>query len=67
MKPGPGGSHMPQNNSAHGPHLLSLCYRARELQALSQHAQGPVLRSKRNHHNEKPEHWKWRAAPAHCN
>ena len=32
--PGPGRSHMPWSNSAHGPQLLNLCSRARELQLL---------------------------------
>ena len=32
--PDPGRSHMPQGNSAHEPQLLSLCFRAWELQLL---------------------------------
>ena len=38
--PDPGRSHMPQGNSAHEPQLLSLCFRAWELQLLK-----PALRA----------------------
>ena len=61
--PGPGRSHMPRNNKAHAPQLLSLCSVAREPQLLSPRATAtepvhlePVLRNKRSHRNEKPAH-----------
>ena len=61
--PGPGRFHMPQSNKAYAPQLLSLCSRALESQLLSPCAKllkpvslQPVLRYKRRHGNEKPEH-----------
>ena len=54
--PGPGGSHMPQNNWAHAPQLLSLRSGAHEAQLLKPGRLEPVLRNKRSHRNEKPKH-----------
>ena len=54
--PSPGGSHMPRNNWARGPQLLSRRSRAREPWLLKPAQLEPVLRSKRSHRNEKPAH-----------
>ena len=67
--PGPGRSHMPRNNYARAPQLLSLRSRAREpqllkpacprahaLQLLKPAHLEPVLCNNRSHHNEKPVH-----------
>ena len=54
--PGPGRSHLPRNNSAHAPQLLSLRSRAREPQLLKPVRLEPVLRNKRSHRNEKLAH-----------
>ena len=50
--PGPGRSHMPRSNQAHGPQLLSS--RTCEPQLLKPAHLEPVLHNKRSHHNEKP-------------
>ena len=54
--PGLGRSHMPRNNKACEPQLLSLCPRAREPQLLKPVRLESVLRNKRSHCNEKPAH-----------
>ena len=54
--PGPGRSHMPRNNWAREPQLLSLHSRAREPQLLKPACLEPELRNKRSHCNEKPTH-----------
>ena len=51
--PGPGRSHMPWNNQAREPQLLSQCPRACEPQLLKPECLEPVLRNKRSHSNEK--------------
>ena len=45
--PGPGGSHMPQNNQAHVPQLLSLRSRAHEPQLLSPRSTSTEARAPR--------------------
>ena len=54
--PGPGRSHMSRSNKACAPQLLSLCSRACEPQLLKPACLEPMLRNKRSHRNEKPEH-----------
>ena len=54
--PGLGGSHMPWNNYAHAPQLLSLCSRAHAPQLLKATGLGPVLHNKRRRCSEKPTH-----------
>ena len=61
LLPGPGRFHVPLNNQACEPQLLSLCSRAQEPQLLSPwaaineaHTLEPMLRNKRSHLNEKP-------------
>ena len=50
-------------NQARGPHLLSLCSRALELQVLSPRALEPVLCNAGTHGDEKPAHRSERLAP----
>ena len=54
--PGPGRSHMPRNNEARAPQLLSLPSRACEPPLLKPACLEPILHNKRSHHNEKPVH-----------
>ena len=49
-------SHIPWNNRARVPQLLSLHSRAREPQLLKPAHLEPMLRNKRSHHSEKPAH-----------
>ena len=65
--PGLERSHMPRNNKACAPELLSLCSRAWEPQLLSPCTLEPVLCNRRSHCNEKLVPCTSRAAPTRCN
>ena len=54
--PGPGGSHMPHSNWAHGTQLLSLCSRAHEPWLLKPARLDPVLCSRRGPRDERHAH-----------
>ena len=54
--PGPGRSHMPRNNKACAPQLLSLRSGARMPQLPKPTRLEPVLCNKRSHRSEKPVH-----------
>ena len=56
LSPGPGRSHMPWNNEARVPQLLSLGSRACVPQLLKPTRLDPELCNKRSHRNEKPMH-----------
>ena len=74
LSPGPGRSHMPWNNSAREPQLLSLRSRAHEPQLLSPHATTTEAHVPRScaPQQEKPPQWEahapqQRVAPARHN